>query len=71
MNIYIGTKFKDFCIVYISNFKSIYDNNVILSYHDYNINEQCSPFDVNENKCKTCKVGYALAFNDENTQKYR
>ena len=42
---------------------------MIVFCHDYNVNEQSSPFDVNENKYKNCNVGYALAFNDENISK--
>ena len=38
---------------------------MIVFCHDYNVDEQSSPFDVNENKYKSCKVRYALAFNDE------
>ena len=67
----IGNKFKDFCIFCLSGFNAIYDNenDMIISCHNYNIEEQCSSFDSKENKCKECNEGYFLAFYNENVQK--
>ena len=67
----IGNKFKDFCIFCLSGFNAIYDNDndMIISCHNYNVDEQCSSFDTNENKCKECNEGYFLAFYNDNVQK--
>ena len=65
----IGNKFKNFCIFCLSGYTASYDNDVVVSCHDYNIDDNCDSFDKNENKCKSCKEGYFLAFFNENTQK--
>ena len=67
----IGNKMKDFCIFCLSGFNAIYDNDneMIISCQNYNIDEQCSSFDINENKCKVCNEGYFLAFYKQNLQK--
>lgn len=58
----VNFKCKDFYIFCILDFKASYDNDMIVSCHDYNINEQCSPFDANKNKCKSIKSGMFYRF---------
>ena len=64
----IGTIDKDFCIFCRSGLKPVYHNNAIISCQNI-IDDQCSSFDINGNKCKSCKSGYFLSFFDENTEK--
>ena len=63
----IGTTDKNFCIFCLSGLKPVYYNNAIISCKNY-IDDQCSSFDIKENKCKSCKSGYFLSFLDENTE---
>ena len=65
----LGTKTRNFCIFCLSGFNTVYDNDIIVSCHDGSIEENCSSFDANGNKCINCKEGYFLAYINENEQK--
>ena len=65
----LGTKTQNFCIFCLSGLNTVYDNDIIVSCHDDSIEENCSSFEANGNKCINCKEGYFLAYFNENEQK--
>ena len=63
-----GNNTLDFCIKCQSGFKPIYHNGIIKSCKN-DQNEKCFEFNSDINQCKTCNVGYFLAFYNEMEKK--